>query len=328
MPIANDHMKTLISRNARSALGISLFIVLVLVAGVAVYAKQYFQKAHSSGTSPDITIPGRNASSSQAQDSEALLPRIAKRSEVPIRLEGISVDEMVAKVPSGTFHHDPDEYKSLYGYYGPFYNTINLDNRVVVLDQTLYTWPATTWKASGMIRNQTRQPVHIKSVNATLRGRHGEVLDTVIASVPVSNLRAGEPGPFLIESALSRSAISSIEWDVAFEVSQDKPRPFVFDIVDDRGSREGILYDLFVTIRNDDANAIRRVRVVAAWLDDRDKVFYVDSPMVRPTDDPKTWSRWADLAPGSSGDIIYRTEDPSLVSRLIKARRVLWGIAE
>lgn len=275
---------------------------------------------------PNRRVP--TASSLQAQDSETLLPKIPSQPEEPIRLNGISVDTMVAKVPSGTFHHDPDEYKSLYGYYGPFYNISNLNGQIAVLDQTVYTWPTTLWKASGMIRNQTRQSVHIKRVSATLRAAHNEVLGTATTLVPVSNLRPGEPAPFVIESTLPRSAISTVEWSVDFEIAEHKNRFLVFDIIDDRGSREGSLYNLFVTIRSEDAAATRRVGVVAAWLDNQDRVLYVDSPQVPPSGTSQAWRSRIDLTPNASADFTYSTKNLSVVSDLIKARRVLWGVVE
>lgn len=312
-------------RKLRQPLVISaLASILLILAGAGLWAETPSTRVPSLGP----TSPVANTSSPQPSDSEALLPRIPPRRKEPMRLEGVAVDEMVAKVPSGTFHHDPDEYKSLYGFYGPFYNTTDLDGRVVVLEQTVYAWPTAKWKASGMVRNQTRQPVHINSVSAILRGPHGEVLDTVVTSIPVSNLRPGEPGPFVIESALLRSTVSTVEWRLDFELSPDKPRLLVFDIIDDRGSREGSLYDLFVTIRSEYDSKTRRARIVAAWLDDQERVIYVDSLKVRPTDDSATWRSWTYLAPNGTDDLIYSTTDPSLVSRIINARIVLWGMVE
>jgi hypothetical protein len=313
-------MKQRILKTLRRPLIVSgLASILLTFAGVSLWAAPA-----TPVPSQDLTNPGIDTS---PREAEALLPGIPLQREETLHLDGLLVDEMVAKVPPGTLQHDPDEYKSLYGFYGPFYNTANLDGRVVVLDKTVSRRPTYTLKAYGLVRNQTRHSVYIHSITATLRGPQGEVLDIVTASIPVQNLRPGEPGPLVIESAVAQNTIVNIEWSVDSEPSLGKPRPFAFDIIDDRDSRQGSHYDLFVAIRNEDA-AASRPKILAAWLDEQGKLIYVDALLVRATDDPKTWRSWTDLGPNESGYLTYNTLDSWLVSRLIKARVMLWGIVD
>lgn len=315
-------MKQRILKTIRRPLIISgLASILLTFASASLWAALATPVPSQDSTNPVIDTPS-------PREAEALLPRIPLQQEEILRLDGLSVDEMVAKVPPGTLQHDPDEYKSLYGFYGSFYNTTNLDGRVAVLEKTVSRRPTHTLKAYGLVRNQTRQSINIHSITATLRGPQGEVLDIVTASIPVQNLRPGEPGPLMIESAVAQNTIANIEWSVDSEPSLGKPRPFAFDIIDDRDSRQGSHYDLFVAIRNEDAAASRRTKVLAAWLDEQGKLIYVDALMVRANDDPKTWRSWTDLGPNESGYLTYNTSDSWLVSRLIKARVMLWGIVD
>src|SRR5580693_1558654 len=157
----------------RSLFVISALAGILLLVSVDLFARQKTPPVNSS-SSPQATT------SSPGEDARALLPTIpsSPRLSPPSGYAG-SIPGDVAPVA------DPDGYKNLYGYSGPYYNTTNLDGRVVVLDHALYTWPTSTWKVSGMLRNQARTPVHIAGVTARLLGSKGQLLATASGTVPV-----------------------------------------------------------------------------------------------------------------------------------------------
>jgi hypothetical protein len=227
---------------------------------------------------------------------------------------------------------DPDETKNLYGYSGPYYNTTNLDGRVVVLDHTLYTWPTSTWKVSGMLRNQARTPVHIAGVTARLLGSKGQLLATASGTVPVSDLRPGEPGPFVIVAPVRASDVKATEWHIDYVSGEAASRLFVLDVVTQQASAEDGYYYLG-EIQNA-APIENRVHMVAAWLDWQGRVLFVDSPKLRilattpgSTKVSATFKDAITLAPGESSGFVYINKDPVVVPLLARTFIALWGIS-
>jgi len=225
---------------------------------------------------------------------------------------------------------DPDDFQALYGYSGSYYNTTNLDGQVVVLNQSVYTWPTATWKVTGMLRNQSRCPIHITKLTARLLGLGGRVLSSVTTTVPVSELRSGEPGPFVIEAPLMTSDVKAIDWNVDYEPAKTAPRLFTFETFEEGKVFGGSRYDLVGSIRNDDTSTAREVQVVLAWLDfqNNGRVLYVTSSKLRLVSDPTKNLDSINLNSGEDEDFLYITSDPALVSLLGEARPVLWGISQ
>jgi len=66
---------------------------------------------------------------------------------------------------------------------------------VTVLQESLTIANSGTWRAWGLVRNETMHNVGNVRVNATLLGQDGTILDRVSAKVPVNILRPGEHVP-------------------------------------------------------------------------------------------------------------------------------------
>jgi len=279
-------------------------------------------------TNSRLGSAGFGDTSSTAAEATALLPTIPPPPDtlLPLPLpEGVS---RTAPAMPGMPAPDPDDFKTLYGYSGSYYNTTNLDNRVTVLEKSVYISPHTpTWKAFGLLRNQTREQVHITGLTARLLGSKGELLGTTTATLYVDELRPGEPGPFVIEAAIAGTSVKRIDWHVDYEFALGRPRPIVFQ-VDEAKVLNGSKYSLFGSFRNTSTTTIEGVRVVAAWLDSKGRVLYVVTPKIRLQTDPERTQDSMNLAGGDEEDFIYYTSDLTLGSLLQEANVTLWGISQ
>jgi hypothetical protein len=270
------------------------------------------------------------ATSSPAGDPAAQLPTIPPppRMSPPPLLQGVSAE--ASPFPSGSVAApDPDAFKTLYGYFGPYYNTTTLDGRVLVLVKSLYVWPTSTWKASGMLRNQTRCPIRVTRVTAQLLGSRAELLATVAAAVFVPELRPGEPGPFAIEAPLPSLDIKTVEWHVDYEPAQGGSRLFEFSVYSEQVSSEYGYY-LLGSIRNA-APSTHSVRIIAAWLDSQNRVLFADSPkisFIADSSDHPDFRDNLDLAGGDFTHFVYLNKDAELANLLGEARLVLWGTSK
>jgi hypothetical protein len=262
-------------------------------------------------------------------DASVKLPRIPRRpkeSETPL-IPGVS-----NWAPPTGQKLDPNMYRSLLGFYGPYYNIKELDGQVRVLDNTVYVWPRELWGATGLFRNQTCGAVRIIGLTAHLFGARGEVLAVETATLPVTEVRAGEPAPFVIESSIASSAIAAVKWEVEHTPTQIGSRNLKFQFYED-GQRpneagywlSGSVFNLGDTIAED-------VHIVAAWLDSMDRVIYVASPKVGGPGISQLMSatdlKAVDLKAGGVVDFLYTTDDAHIVSQLMSARPVLWGVAK
>lgn len=224
---------------------------------------------------------------------------------------------------------NPDEFKSLLGYLGPYYNTENLDGRVSVLTNTVYVRPHETWQATGMIRNQTCQPVRVTALTARLLGSNDAPIEYVTATLPVSDLRPGEPAPFIIETTIPRTEVKSVDWHIDYTSVELAPpqRSFSFLLHQEREAPDGSGYTLLGSIRNLDTLLADNTHVTAAWTDADGRVIYVASPNIRLASDLSTLRAAVDLAGGDFEDFIFTTNDPSLIPLLIQAKISLWGVS-
>lgn len=231
--------------------------------------------------------------------------------------------------PPSNLTTNPDEFKALLGYYGTFYNTERLDGRVIVLANTVSVGSHEFWRSTGMIRNQSCQTVRIGAVTARLLGARGDLLDVVTATIPVDELRPGEPAPFAIETSVPRADVNAVDWHVDYEPSANTPsRSLKLEIYEANPVLGGTRYSLFGSIRNEGTSTALSAHVVAAWLDDQGRVLYLASPKIRLIDDPTQLKSGVDLIAGHTEDFLYTTNDPSLVSLLGEASVALWGVSE
>jgi hypothetical protein len=297
---------------------------LLLVASLGLYAQQRNTSPDSACLTPLVAAD----SSSSAAAARALLPLIPPATTTsPYTASLPSVGPLPSVQPP-----DPDGFKALYGYSGPFYNTSNLTGQVVVLSQTIYKWPSQSWELTGMVRNQTRCPVAINSLSAQLLGANGEVIGTATARVPVVNLRPGEPGPFTIQAPLPASAVKSVVWHVDSTPTPALARQFTFAVDLNRVTADGTEYDLGGFIQNTTTSTVRDVRAVAAWLDDQNRVVAVSSLQFDDhgsTSESVTLAADGDSSYQDSGLFNYTTQDPALAQRIGHAFNLaLWGISK
>jgi hypothetical protein len=220
---------------------------------------------------------------------------------------------------------NPDDFRVLYGYRGPDYNTAALDGKVVVLPSSLYTWPTSTWKVTGLFRNQTRCPIHINSVSARLLGSQGELLETATATLLVDNIRPGEPAPLVIEAPLSPGAVKTVEWAVDSSPTPTPIRQFEFAIWSAEKAPDGASYTLDGMITSDASTTARGTSVVVAWLDENNRVLYVDSTKMNPYVNP---ADSVDLPGHAKAGFLYSTKD-LLVAPVLggAADLALWGVS-
>ncbi len=292
-----------------------LVIGLLLVASLGLIAQP-----RSSATPSCLKPLVAAESSSSAAEARALLPFVSPRQDLPL-----------LSLP-GERSMAPDAFKILYGYQGPYYSTALLDGRVKVLYETVYTWPTPNWKATGMVRNQTRCSAHIRSVTARLVGSEGKTLGIATATVPIADLRPGEPGPITIEAQLPVEEVKSVEWHVDSEEATSPARQFEFTIDENRLSSISDEYVLEGIIQNVATTTTRGVRVVAAWLDAQNRVLVVAEPQF---DNGGNLETTADLAANGddahqdSGVFKYITDDPALALRIGRAPNfALWGVSK
>jgi hypothetical protein len=225
-----------------------------------------------------------------------------------------------APIPTST----PDDTKTLDGYSGPFYDVTNLDGQVTVLRDSVYTWANTTWKAFGLVRNQTRNPIQVTSLVVRLLGSEGQLLDAVEATLPVDELRPGEPGPFLIESHIPKEEIKSIDWHLDYKPIELAKRTIKF------GSNKAVIspnltYSLSGLISNEASSSARSVRVIAAWLDRQGRVLYMSPTNIHISSDSNGRKSEYELLPGDYATFYYSTNDPWLISLIENAQFALWG---
>lgn len=218
----------------------------------------------------------------------------------------------------------------LYGYQGRYYNVANLDGRVAVIQNSLYIWPLSTWKASGLVRNQTRAAVHVSRLTARLLGIDGTVIATATASLPVTDLRPGEPGPFMIEAPVALNEVKGVDWQI-----DSMPAPPQLGLLavepNDRwiSLGNGLSYWLGGRLRNEATTTARNVQVVVAWLDAERRVRYVASPVFRPYLDRPDTSSTIDLPAGAGEFFTYSPQEPWVVSLFGDSYEpAIWGISK
>jgi hypothetical protein len=246
--------------------------------------------------------------------------------------------------PSVLVPTNPDGIRLLYGYQGPYYRMDISGHNVVVLAQTLYQWPITDWKVSGLIRNETGSHVQVAAVTAHLFDSRGNELGSATAWLPLNRLRPGEPAPFVLTTSVPASLVSSIDWHIDYALSGPSNRMFqiiaYWDLpFGDRQRHTGYPFDdpanppypyvVFGSFRNVSAETVDAARLVGAWLDDQKRVIYVDWLSFLPLADPNPVPQESiGLSPGSATDYIYENAEPAVAARLSTATLALWEISQ
>lgn len=233
----------------------------------------------------------------------------------------------------------PDEHKALYGYTGPYFDDSRRTGRVEVLTETVNVPPAATWRASGLVRNQTDAVVGSVAVTAELRSATGDVLAETTATSAVSPLRPGEPAPFAIVtdvpallvnevrysasaeaapgggSIAARSTETTVYWEVPFGARERRTHyPHV-----DTGVPP-FPYVVFGSVRNASGRGLVP-QVVAAWFDEAGRVLHT---AVLPRIETDSGPGQA-VAEGGSSDFAYSNADPEVAPLLLDARLAVWS---
>ncbi len=327
--------KPAIPRSSRQRAALVGLILGALLAAGAIGLDAQQKGSTASSLQPSCLTPlVASESSTSAAEAQALLPTIPAVPPSPLPAAMLAPGVLSgSQTPLTATQNTPtvgaDDLKNLYGYSGPYYNTTDLDGRVVVLNQSVYTWPTATWKTTGLVRNQTRCPLHITSVTALLKGADGRTLATATASLPISDLRPGEPGPFIVVAPVSPSDVSSISWQVSYAPAIGVTRLFRTAVYSEYADETG--YHITGALFND-ATTSAQVELVGAWLNSQGQVFYVANlPFI--TGDPNAETEQLEyttsLQPNQLAAFAYTNPQGTLAQGLLKAPQgALWEVSK
>lgn len=183
--------------------------------------------------------------------------------------------------------------KSGVGFTGPYFAD-KVDNRgVVVLPESITSVQGGNWQAAGLVRNESDTDTGSATVTASLYGAEGGLLAEVSATVPVPLLRPGEPGPFLIRSAVLASNVARVEWSVKAapargSVSRDLLINGGYEVPYGVSTWKGVdrsgptfPYELTAGVRNV-GRPVKNATLTIAWLDDKDRVVWMELTALAP----------------------------------------------
>jgi len=246
---------------------------------------------------------------------------------------------------------DPRMWRHLLGFDGPYYVGVLRAGAVVLLPEsiTTSTSPEGTWRAFGLVRNETSEPVGA-DVTARLTAADGSVLEEVRAHVLVDPMRPGEPGPFVLISATPAEEVQGVSWSV----EETPPGELVVrDLMvgapvwqlpyGDREWREdldapgpppypyvalGYVTNLSGLVEGTPAVGVRQPLVVAAWLDPERRVVWVTTALVGvvPNNASASAAEPDDLPdPRSGGAFFMGVSDPGIGPRLTDLDLMVWA---
>lgn len=183
------------------------------------------------------------------------------------------------------------------GFRGPFYATSTSGVGVVVLESTVMSTTTGTWRAWGLLRNDTSEDAAGIRVAATLLGEGGAVLDRAYAEVAVEPLRPGEPAPFSLISHERAGEVLGVQWAVEVTTGMStRSRDLIIDEmwempnlagndVSHQQDSDPQTYTLACGYFNL-GPPVCEAELVVAWLDDQQRVRWIDSAR----QDPQTAS--------------------------------------
>ena len=177
----------------------------------------------------------------------------------------------VATAPAPPTTVGPDDWTEESSFIGPYWSTTAGSDTVRVLDEALTTATEGSWSAQGLVRNETAAPRSAVAVEATLEDAEGATLATVVAEVPVSPVRAGEPAPFTVTSDVPAASVAAVSWEVTSESGSDE-RP---DLDISTAWRDPEAAPTRLVGWADATTASPASTVVVAWLDAEDRVIDV-----------------------------------------------------
>lgn len=192
----------------------------------------------------------------------------------------------------------PDDSKHLLGFDGPLYTANPSGTGVVLLDGSIAQDGASSWSATGLVRNELATAVGTVTVTATLIDSEGSQLAVVSGPTLIDYIRPGEPAPFQIDSDVPAADVVSVEWAIspseaagddgvrAIEATLFWSQPY--------GNRERIdsilpadppeppyPFTLVGRVKNYGDDPISAPFVVFGWLDTSGRLVYVATTPVR-----------------------------------------------
>lgn len=227
---------------------------------------------------------------------------------------------------------DPTEWRSLLGFEGPYYVGTLTAGDVVVIPESVTTSTSGTWRAWGLVRNETGG-LSDASVTASLLSADGTLLAEVTAPVLVDALRPGEPGPFVLESAVAAGDVADVNWAVTSTPPASTPvrdlqilAP-IWDIPYGEWSADAPLvawkdpplpYVALGDVENLSADVVQQPHIAAAWLDPDGRVVWVETTLVGEVPHDPEFSEVVpnDLAPRHGGIFYIAVSDSQVGPRL------------
>ena len=257
-----------------------------------------------------------------------------------LRVEGectIQADELDA-VAAGA---PGDQFRTLEGFTGPRYTTDLARDVVLVLEDTVAEGADAdgTWTASGLVRNETAEPVGVVEVTARQLDSAGTEVATATATVLVAPLRPGEPAPFVVESVAPADQVTSVEWSVYVEpagageasratelttywteVAGDRELVSVNGYTDPAGDKPHLVFGSLTGLPGADVDG---PTVVAAWYGADGRVLHTTEVDVVSLADFEPLDT---LDEGMLGDFLVVVDGPVAPS-LASAELGLWAVA-
>ena len=307
----------------------SLALAVVFFMSAAVLARQGHEPP-SPQSDEQISETSSSASPCLSHTAQALLPALPESEELLAQPLPPGVSSFGPPMTGITV--DPDSYKDLYGYSGPYYNTSNLSDRVLVLAHTVYTAPTGSWKAAGLMRNQTCDPVTVTAVTARLLGARGELLHTAEATTYLDTIRPGEPAPFDIQAPVAAADVRAVDWHIEHTATVSEPRLLSTETFHDQVVSDN--YFLDGQIHNTSRLTAMHSYVVAVWLDKLGRVRHVALPKLRLRVGPSLEidTDEINIPSNQSAYFIYTTAgtsaDPALTRLLGESRVMLWSLVK
>jgi hypothetical protein len=209
---------------------------------------------------------------------------------------------------------DDSTWRSLLGFAGPYFAKQG-SGELVLLPGSVFVTSDGPWRAWGFVRNESLLPLGA-TVTAALFDGGGNALATVTTEVPVTPLRPGEPGPFMLASDTPVSEVAQVEWSVnVMAPAPPKARDFLvmlhwglpygdrppFDLVyTDPVGPPPYPYVLAGEAENLHSLPVATPSIVVAWLDESLRV------------------RW--LASVRAGDVPFNPENAAIFPSVLEPR--------
>jgi hypothetical protein len=147
--------------------------------------------------------------------------------------------------PSGEEASNPEGWKNLLGFQGPFYTDSPTGEGLGVLNATIRLELDSNFIATGLIRNESHEAVGSVMVEATLLDAEGVELAKTSTSVAIDPIRPGEPAPFSVQAQVLATDVADVIWTVSSGIPSPASREARIDVAWEApfGDREPTQYD-------------------------------------------------------------------------------------